>query len=151
MPSRSNVSTGFAILFIYLAVLARFFYHATASTPCSRQCIAENCHSVGIRYGKYCGVGYTGCPGEKPCDDLDACCQHHDDCVTNYGLTDVTCHEKLKKCLKTAEKSGNEGFSKECPYSTAAATMIHGMDLAIALSQLGDAFGSVSDINVKTQ
>lgn len=41
--------------------------------------------AVGIRYGKYCGVGWTGCPGEKPCDDVDACCKIHDDCVGNTG------------------------------------------------------------------
>jgi hypothetical protein len=34
-----------------------------------------------LRYGKYCGIGYTGCPGEKPCDALDACCQDHDACI----------------------------------------------------------------------
>ncbi|KAG9453113.1 hypothetical protein H6P81_006017 [Aristolochia fimbriata] len=38
--------------------------------------------AFGIRYGKYCGVGWTDCPGEKPCDDdLDACCKTHDECV----------------------------------------------------------------------
>jgi hypothetical protein len=34
-----------------------------------------------MRYGKYCGVSYTGCPGEDPCDALDACCMIHDACV----------------------------------------------------------------------
>jgi secretory phospholipase A2 len=34
-----------------------------------------------MRYGKYCGVSYTGCPGEAPCDALDACCAVHDACV----------------------------------------------------------------------
>lgn len=41
--------------------------------------------AVGIRYGKYCGVGWSGCPGEKPCDDLDACCKIHDECVDKKG------------------------------------------------------------------
>ena len=41
--------------------------------------------AIGIRYGKYCGVGWTGCAGEKPCDDVDACCQIHDDCVGMNG------------------------------------------------------------------
>jgi hypothetical protein len=36
-----------------------------------------------LRYGKYCGVMYTGCPGEKPCDAFDACCMVHDACVTS--------------------------------------------------------------------
>jgi len=40
---------------------------------------------MGIKYGKYCGVGYSGCPGEKPCDDIDACCMAHDDCVGKFG------------------------------------------------------------------
>jgi secretory phospholipase A2 len=35
-----------------------------------------------LRYGKYCGLLYSGCPGEKPCDGLDACCMKHDQCVT---------------------------------------------------------------------
>lgn len=34
-----------------------------------------------LRYGKYCGLLYSGCPGEKPCDGLDACCMKHDSCV----------------------------------------------------------------------
>ncbi|KAG8099565.1 hypothetical protein GUJ93_ZPchr0013g35621 [Zizania palustris] len=49
------------------------------ATRCSRTCESEYC--VGtyaqaplMRYGKYCGVSYTGCPGEHPCDALDACC-----------------------------------------------------------------------------
>lgn len=45
----------------------------------------ENCKAIGIKYGKYCGVGWTGCPGEKPCDDLDACCEIHDECVEKAG------------------------------------------------------------------
>ncbi|KAI3996069.1 hypothetical protein MKX01_037944 [Papaver californicum] len=48
---------------------------------CSKTCVAQDCNSVGIRYGKFCGVGWTGCPGQKPCDDLDACCKIHDECV----------------------------------------------------------------------
>ena len=34
-----------------------------------------------MRYSKYCGVSYTGCPGESPCDVIDACCMLHDACV----------------------------------------------------------------------
>ncbi len=34
-----------------------------------------------LRYGKYCGVGYTGCPGAVPCDGLDSCCMVHDQCI----------------------------------------------------------------------
>jgi len=45
----------------------------------------SNLSAIGIRYGKYCGVGWSGCPGEKPCDDLDDCCRLHDDCVEKKG------------------------------------------------------------------
>ncbi|KAE8780783.1 putative phospholipase A2-1-like protein [Hordeum vulgare] len=41
--------------------------------------------AVGIRYGKFCGVGWSGCEGEEPCDDLDACCRDHDHCVDKKG------------------------------------------------------------------
>ncbi|KAE9597845.1 putative phospholipase A(2) [Lupinus albus] len=34
-----------------------------------------------LKYGKYCGILYSGCSGETPCDDLDACCMMHDQCV----------------------------------------------------------------------
>jgi secretory phospholipase A2 len=34
-----------------------------------------------LRYGKYCGILYSGCPSEPPCDALDACCMDHDNCV----------------------------------------------------------------------
>jgi hypothetical protein len=40
-----------------------------------------------LRYGKYCGILYSGCPGEKPCDALDACCMVHDHCVDTHNST----------------------------------------------------------------
>ncbi|KAL0798309.1 hypothetical protein Bca101_053484 [Brassica carinata] len=52
---------------------------------CSKTCIAQDCKSIGIRYGKYCGIGYSGCRGEPPCDNLDACCMTHDNCVDLKG------------------------------------------------------------------
>ena len=42
--------------------------------------------ALSIRYGKYCGIGHSGCPGEEPCDDLDACCMVHDNCVEVNGI-----------------------------------------------------------------
>lgn len=39
--------------------------------PC--MCVAAE--GTNIRYGKYCGVGHSGCEGEKPCDPVDACCK----------------------------------------------------------------------------
>ncbi|XP_009392212.2 probable phospholipase A2 homolog 1 [Musa acuminata AAA Group] len=111
--------------------------HSRAEVNCSNRCVAENCNSIGIRYGKFCGVGWTGCPGEKPCDELDACCKVHDECVEKKGMMSVQCHEKFKTCIKKVKKSGKVGFSKECPYETAMPTMMQGMDMAILFSQLG--------------
>nr|KJB53666.1 hypothetical protein B456_009G001900 [Gossypium raimondii] len=54
----------------------------SVSKECSRTCESEFCSVPPfLRYGKYCGLLYSGCPGEKPCDGLDACCMKHDDCV----------------------------------------------------------------------
>nr|AGD95019.1 secretory phospholipase A2 [Triticum turgidum subsp. durum] len=105
--------------------------------PCSRSCATLNCDSVGIRYGKFCGVGWSGCEGEEPCDDLDACCRDHDHCVGKKGLMSIKCHEKFKNCMRKVKKAGKVGFSTKCPYEMAMATMTQGMDMAIMLSQLG--------------
>ncbi|XP_027065998.2 probable phospholipase A2 homolog 1 [Coffea arabica] len=129
---------------VFITIISLLFFNVIAETSnnsqvgCSKTCVAENCNSIGIRYGKYCGVGWSGCPGEKPCDDLDACCKIHDECVEKKGLTDVKCHEKFKKCIKKVQKSGKVGFSGDCPYDTAVPTMVQGMDLAIMFSQFGN-------------
>jgi hypothetical protein len=54
------------------------------------------------------------------------------------GLAKVKCHEKFKSCIKRVQKSGKVGFSWECPYETAMPTMVHGMDLAILMSQFAN-------------
>ncbi|XVE98032.1 hypothetical protein REPUB_Repub03eG0070300 [Reevesia pubescens] len=80
IPARTCFVATFSFIFVFLTVFADSIT-IDSQVKCSRTCIAENCNSVGIRYGKYCGVGWSGCPGEKPCDDLDACCKIHDECV----------------------------------------------------------------------
>ncbi|KAL5573033.1 hypothetical protein UlMin_022630 [Ulmus minor] len=97
----TRVLAAFAVVLIFLAVVANGS-HNDSEVRCSKTCVAENCNSVGIRYGKYCGVGWTGCPGEKPCDDLDACCKIHDECVTDKGKcfmgcgTHISSHKRYK-------------------------------------------------------
>jgi len=67
---------------------------------CSDRC---KCTRAGMnQYGRYCGLGYTGCPGTPPCDDLDECCKVHDDCVGLYGKTDCACHRNLTICATCA-------------------------------------------------
>ncbi|KAL7093728.1 hypothetical protein ACP275_11G057900 [Erythranthe tilingii] len=102
---------------------------------CSGTCAAENCDTIEIRYGKYCGVGWTGCRGEKPCDDLDACCQIHDQCVDQYGMSSIKCHKECKKCIENVKKSGKVGFSNNCTYDRALPTLTECMDLAVLVSQ----------------
>ncbi|GJM96355.1 hypothetical protein PR202_ga13181 [Eleusine coracana subsp. coracana] len=68
---------------------------------CSRTCESDHCTTPPfLRYGKYCGILYSGCPGEKPCDALDACCMHHDNCVqAKDDYLSTQCNEALLECL----------------------------------------------------
>ncbi|KAL0679973.1 hypothetical protein Bca4012_007954 [Brassica carinata] len=113
--------------------------------PCSKTCIAQDCTTIGIRYGKYCGIGYTGCRGEPPCDSLDACCLTHDNCVDlKAGMTYVNCHKQFKRCLNKVSRSVKQsngtkvGFSTQCPYSVVIPTMYNGMDYGIFFSGIGN-------------
>ncbi|KAL8507366.1 hypothetical protein ACS0TY_018062 [Phlomoides rotata] len=132
VPHWIGTAVAFLLLFVLIVESAN-----NSQVGCSKTCVAENCNTIGIRYGKYCGVGWTGCPGEKPCDDLDACCKIHDKCVEKKGLTNIKCHEKFKVCIRKVHKSGKGGFSRSCTYDTAVPTMAKGMDMAILFSQLG--------------
>ncbi|KAJ4814929.1 Phospholipase A2 [Rhynchospora pubera] len=81
------------------------------STKCSRTCKSEYCSEPPLlKYGKYCGVSYTGCPGEVPCDDVDACCMLHDSCVTasNNDYLSTVCNENLLNCLGMVKKTGEK-------------------------------------------
>ncbi|KAH9693484.1 putative phospholipase A2 [Citrus sinensis] len=126
------------LAFVFIIVFSKSASAINDSqVKCSRTCVAENCNSVGIRYGKYCGVGWSGYPGEKPCDELDACCKIHDECVDKKGLTNIKCHEKFKRCIKKVQKFGNVGFSWKCPYDTVVPTMVYRRE-SIDVSSRGD-------------
>ncbi|KAJ6407198.1 hypothetical protein OIU84_010661 [Salix udensis] len=133
----ARVAVALALTLIFLSIFADCANNNDSQVKCSRTCVAQNCNSFGIRYGKYCGVGWSGCPGEKPCDDVDACCKIHDECVEKKGLNNIKCHEKFKSCIKKVQKSGKVGFSRDCPYEAVVPTMVQGMDMAILLAQLG--------------
>ncbi|KAH9299691.1 hypothetical protein KI387_031373, partial [Taxus chinensis] len=64
-----------------------------------------------LRYGKYCGIFYTGCPGEDPCDGLDSCCMAHDDCIGHSNYLNATCNQALLDCVDDYENSGDGQFS----------------------------------------
>jgi len=99
--------------------------------PCSKKCIAENCDNfMALRYGKYCGMGHTGCEGEKPCDEIDACCMEHDSCVGKKGLLDNGCHGELVKCLDEKKKAGIKQWTNKCSAKTVIEQISTGMQLA---------------------
>ncbi|KAI3447091.1 hypothetical protein Pfo_003756 [Paulownia fortunei] len=130
VPLHAGTSAAFFIIILFVVNIADSSNDSQAKT-----CVVENCNTIGIRYGKYCGAGWTGCPGERPCDDLDACCQIHDQCVTQNGLTSIECHEECKRCINKVEKSGKVGFSNNCPYEAALPTLLQCMDMSILFSQ----------------
>ncbi|XP_038984743.1 phospholipase A2-alpha-like isoform X1 [Phoenix dactylifera] len=80
---------------------------------CSRTCASQHCNAPPfLKYGKYCGILYSGCPGEKPCDALDACCMTHDNCVESKhnDYLNVECNENLLNCIAKVRASGKGTF-----------------------------------------
>jgi hypothetical protein len=97
-------------------------YHKTTYKGKSQQCWHL--------YGNYCGGGYCGgqwwdgCKGRKvdgntchfkaraaPIDEVDKCCQSHDDCCSNLVLdtnagkpTNCNCNLNMNKCFAAAKK-----------------------------------------------
>ncbi|XP_006662989.1 probable phospholipase A2 homolog 2 [Oryza brachyantha] len=83
---------------------------------CSRACESQHCAGTYaqaplMRYGKYCGVSYTGCPGEAPCDALDACCMLHDACVqaTDNDYLNMLCNQSLLDCVAAVRSPAARG------------------------------------------
>ncbi|GLJ37673.1 hypothetical protein SUGI_0765330 [Cryptomeria japonica] len=78
---------------------------------CSTKCKSKFCKEAPLlRYGKYCGVFYTGCPGEAPCDGLDRCCMIHDQCIGNSNYLNVECNQALLDCVHAYKNSGDGQF-----------------------------------------
>ncbi|CAN6363116.1 unnamed protein product [Urochloa humidicola] len=98
------------LLMLLLAVAdhspaAASIFGGDTASDCSRTCESEHCGAAPLmRYGKYCGVRYTGCPGEAPCDALDACCMLHDACVqaTDNDYLNMWCNQSLLDCVAAA-------------------------------------------------
>ncbi|KAM0827947.1 hypothetical protein ACQ4PT_067865 [Festuca glaucescens] len=68
-----------------------------------------------LRYGKYCGILYSGCPGERPCDPLDACCMRHDYCVqAKNDYLSTQCNESLLECLAELREGGGTFEGNKC-------------------------------------
>jgi len=97
---------------------------------CSNGCESKFCREAPIlRYGRYCGVFYTGCNGEAPCDGLDSCCKDHDYCITRTrNYLNVQCNQKLLGCLSAYISSGQGQFrGTKCR----SQTVVNTIDFAI--------------------
>ncbi|KAF9612440.1 hypothetical protein IFM89_000188 [Coptis chinensis] len=85
----------------------------TVKKECSRKCESSYCAVPPfLRYGKYCGLLYSGCPGEKPCDGLDACCMQHDLCIqiNNNDYLSQKCNQGFLDCMNQFKDSGRNTF-----------------------------------------
>ena len=63
-----------------------------------------------LRYGKYCGIGYTNYFGEKPIDKLDKVCHKHDICCATSNSI-ITCGKKCD-CQMAWTMMGNPSLMK---------------------------------------
>ncbi|KAL2553867.1 Phospholipase A2-alpha [Forsythia ovata] len=87
------------------------------SKECSKTCESKFCGVPPfLRYGKYCGILYSGCPGEQPCDRLDACCMKHDQCIQDKGnrfadYLNQQCNQEMLNCVDGFKKSGAPTFN----------------------------------------
>ncbi|KAK8581583.1 hypothetical protein V6N12_071801 [Hibiscus sabdariffa] len=86
----------------------------TVGKECSRICESQFCSVPPfLRYGKYCGLLYSGCPGERPCDGLDACCMKHDACVEakNNDYLSQECSQSFLNCMRNFQTGGGRTFT----------------------------------------
>ncbi|KAM3360806.1 phospholipase A2-alpha [Capsicum galapagoense] len=103
---------------------------------CSRTCESKFCIVPPLlRYGKYCGIMYSGCPGEQPCDGLDACCMTHDLCIQHKGnnYLNLECNQNFLDCVAKFTKSGAHSFKgNTCSVNTVVTVITDVIDAAIA-------------------
>ncbi|XP_057829298.2 phospholipase A2-alpha-like [Cryptomeria japonica] len=79
---------------------------------CRTICRSKFCREAPLlRYGKYCGLFYSGCPGEDPCDGLDRCCMTHDHCIGKSKYLSKPCNQALLDCVRAYQNSGDGQFS----------------------------------------
>ncbi|KAJ6699774.1 PHOSPHOLIPASE A2-like protein 2-RELATED [Salix purpurea] len=97
-------------------ILENFFVFPQGK-GCSRKCESEFCSVPPfLRYGKYCGLLYSGCPGEKPCDGLDACCMKHDACIQakNNDYLSQECSQKFISCMNKFKTGARTFKGNKC-------------------------------------
>ncbi|KAL5079885.1 hypothetical protein RYX36_008306 [Vicia faba] len=72
------------------------------TTPAYALNIGAETTGVAVSVSKECSRQCDGCPGEKPCDGLDACCMSHDQCVTakNNDYLSQQCSQTFIDCME---------------------------------------------------
>ncbi|KAK4713271.1 hypothetical protein R3W88_019178 [Solanum pinnatisectum] len=107
---------------------------------CSRTCESKFCAVPPfLRYGKYCGIMYSGCPGEQPCDGLDACCMKHDLCIQHKdnNYLNLECNENFLSCVVKFTKSGSPTFKENtCSITTVVRVITDVIDAAVAAGKI---------------
>ncbi|KAG6384831.1 hypothetical protein SASPL_153650 [Salvia splendens] len=107
---------------------------------CSKTCESMFCDAAPfLRYGKYCGLLYTGCPGEKPCDRLDTCCMHHDQCISKMGNDYLSqqCNKEFLKCVDSFKKSRAPSFKgNTCDVDDVVKSINNAMKAAIVAGRV---------------
>ncbi|KAL8096733.1 phospholipase A2-alpha-like isoform X1 [Apium graveolens] len=102
---------------------------------CSRTCESSFCSVAPLlRYGKYCGILYGGCPGEKPCDELDACCMKHDACIISKqnDYLNLECNLNLLNCVGNFKKARGTTFrGNTCEAADVIKVITVAMDAAL--------------------
>ncbi|CAI9780300.1 unnamed protein product [Fraxinus pennsylvanica] len=109
------------------------------SKECSRTCESKFCEVPPfLRYGKYCGLLYSGCPGEQPCDRLDACCMKHDQCIQIKGsYLSQQCNQEFLNCVDRFKKSRSPSFNgNTCKVDEVVHVMKDVIDAAIVAGKI---------------
>ncbi|KFK23208.1 hypothetical protein AALP_AAs65882U000100 [Arabis alpina] len=108
----------FSFLFVFSVSVVSALNLGYQSKDCSRKCESEFCLVPPfLRYGKYCGLMYSGCPGEIPCDGLDMCCMMHDNCIQskNNDYLSQECSKKFINCMDNFRDTKQPTFKgNEC-------------------------------------
>ncbi|KAL8239721.1 hypothetical protein R6Q59_016288 [Mikania micrantha] len=91
---------------------------------------------TGLRLSKECSnrCESSFCNGEKPCDELDACCMKHDACISanNNNYLSETCNQGLLGCVERFKKAGSKSFKgNTCDIDDVTTTISAVMDAAI--------------------
>lgn len=82
---------------------------------------------------------YSGCPGEQPCDGLDACCMKHDLCIQHKdnNYLNLECNENFLSCVAKFTKSGSPTFKENtCSITTVVRVITDVIDAAVAAGKI---------------